>query len=339
MINFLIFVSNNGEINEIKWSNPSYIVSMHSHSIYDIFEQSCVNALSVTLSDCIANDGLLQCHSSLSLKNENVKVNVCAMPLDNQILVFGLDSSALVDEIIRNTFRDIVHNFMKTIKEYSKNNLFYNNDSTRYQFEMIQSLNNNLINTRRMLEKANAQLNTLNMDLNNRLVKDALTGLVSRYQYRTEIEFYIASNPGKFGVFTFMDIDNFKSINDNYGHAAGDQYLVEFADRLRRITLQNTIKLRIAGDEFGLFTYGLDEVTSKDTENIWNNIKDIVLSESITINTNNLPISISAGMAIFGSDTKEIYELIEYADFAMYIAKKSGKNRYHVFNADAYANR
>lgn len=94
---------------------------------------------------------------------------------------------------------------------------------TSLQFGKIQTLNNELINTRRLLEKANAQLNTLNETLNNRLVKDALTGLVSRYQYRAEMEFFIAKNPGKPGVFTFMDItlDNFKGVNDNYGHGAG----------------------------------------------------------------------------------------------------------------------
>lgn len=188
-----------------------------------------------------------------------------------------------------------------------------------------------------MLEKANASLNMVNADLNNRLVKDPLTGLISRYQYRSEIEMSIASAPSKKGIFTFIDMDDFKGINDTYGHLAGDKYLVGFAERMRKLTINNTLKIRIAGDEFALFTYGLDHIDDSVIEQIWEQIQRHVLSKPLQFDGIELPYSISAGIAVYGEHTFDIYDLIDYADFAMYQAKRSGKNQYCVFDAVEYA--
>nr|WP_225877803.1 GGDEF domain-containing protein [Alkalibacter mobilis] len=197
-------------------------------------------------------------------------------------------------------------------------------------------LNNELINARRQLEKANSKLYVLNEELNNRLVKDTLTGLVSRYQYTSEMKWAIGKFPGKVGVYTFIDIDDFKSVNDTYGHAAGDAYLIEFARRLKDLKLKNTIKIRVSGDEFGIFTYGLEYSDETVAEEIWNALHEALMSEPIIINDVQMPLAVSAGMSTYGVDTDNIFELVDYADYAMYTAKRRGKNNYAVFDMKKY---
>jgi len=125
-------------------------------------------------------------------------------------------------------------------------------------------------------------------------------------------------------------------VNDTYGHAIGDQYLIEFAERLKRLPIERTIRMRISGDEFGLFAYGLANVDESNIQEMWDQINTYVLFGPIETRSGRVPLSISAGVAIYGRDTSDIYELIEYADFAMYNAKKAGKNGLQVFDKSQF---
>ena len=96
------------------------------------------------------------------------------------------------------------------------------------------------------------------------------------------------------------------------------------------------ICMRIAGDEFGLYIHGYDNVAEDDILEIWTKIKEIVLTDPIALGSDVKSINCSAGMAVYGKDTTDIYDLIEYADFAMYEAKNSGKNSHSQFSLDRY---
>lgn len=200
----------------------------------------------------------------------------------------------------------------------------------------LQELNARLINTQSELSEANTEMNRLNSELNNRLVKDELTGLVGRYQYRTEIEMRTHEQPDQLGVFIFLDIDHFKQINDSHGHQTGDVFLQIFSTRLQQIEYDQKICMRISGDEFGLYLHGFTSVDDVTIQDIWQEIVSKVLSEPAMIDDEALAIRCSAGMAVYGLDTHEIYDLIEYADFAMYQAKKQGKNTFQRFNRQVY---
>ena len=334
MISFLICVDRAWLITAIKWSNPAYLVPLNT-SFLELFSEMDKVIFSGIIENEI-NREVSFCPIGLRLRDYPAKVNLCSLRLDDFILVLGFDENLFRQQDSGEAVQALINKFMLVIKESLEDNFIINMKTAKLQFEKMQALNNELVNTRRLLEKANAKLTIVNKDLNNRLVKDALTGLVSRYQYRTEIEQCIAANPGKLGVFTFIDVDRFKAINDTYGHAAGDRYLIEFAERLKKMPIANTIKLRISGDEFGLFTCGLDRAEFHDMEEIWNQIKNYILHQPVIIDDLELPLSISAGMAVYGVDTREIYELIEYADFAMYNAKRNGKNQFQVFNQAEY---
>jgi diguanylate cyclase (GGDEF)-like protein len=336
MISFLITMDKTAKIIDIIWSDPVYIVSQNQLFLSELFSVEDQVMLAAMIERSLNESQIFSCEHELRLVSAGSKISLCMLRARNSILLFASDMRFVECLDDAGSIREVIHKFMYVIKDFIESDRFHNHKSVNTEFNKIQALNNELINTRRLLEKANAQARILNEELNNRLVKDALTGLISRYQYRMEIDLLIASDPEKFGFFVFMDIDNFKSVNDTYGHAIGDQYLSEFAERVKKLPIERTIRMRISGDEFGLFTYGLADVDAGNIQEIWEQIKTHVIFGPIETESGPVPLSISAGVAIYGKDTRDIYELIEYADFAMYIAKRAGKNGLQVFDKSQY---
>jgi diguanylate cyclase (GGDEF)-like protein len=333
---FLILADQSLHINEIIWSDPAYFVTKKNRSLLDLFAPQETDKLHQILKESNTQDRIYQCADALSLIGHASKVKLCVLRAEDLYLLFAVDEAFAASAACSQEFVSIVHKFMTTVRGYLRRMVFHSDTSSRELFEKIQTLNNELMNTGRMLEKANVTLHDLNKDLNNRLVKDALTGLVSRYQYRTEIEMLIAQNPGRLGIFAYIDIDDFKKVNDTYGHAVGDTYLTEFAGRLKQIPTEKMIRMRIAGDEFGLFLYGLDRVEDSDLKNMWLLIQQYVATGPIVAGDRQIPLTVSAGLSVYGKDTTEIYDLIEYADFAMYHAKLDGKNDFRIFSRAQY---
>lgn len=327
MISFLVKVDRFGILEEIFWSDPVWLISEAQHSIFSIFPDDHVEHLKENFKSSLLSDRPVCSQEKHPIKGLDVSIQCHLAVIQEHVLVFGHNGASGDYPIDR---------FMIAVLEQSIRSQFGDSSTTNH-FEQIQMLNNELMNTHRKLQKANAQQKRLNEDLNNRLVKDSLTGLVSRYQYRSEMESTIAKAPHGIGMFCFIDIDNFKGINDTYGHAIGDEYLIEFAKRLRSIPSESaTIPIRIAGDEFGLYIHDIktDRKTFSDT--LWENFKNSVTSTPIATTCGNLPISCSLGMAFYALDANDIYTLIDYADFAMYKAKQAGKATFMLFDPIEY---
>ena len=106
--------------------------------------------------------------------------------------------------------------------------------------------------------------------------------------------------------------------------------------RLKALPFEKAIKMRISGDEFGVFIFGLADSAHLRMEEIWQELCSCVLYGPIDTANGALPISISAGMAVYCKDTRDVYAMIEYADFAMYMAKKNGKSGYCTFDKAQY---
>ena len=157
--------------------------------------------------------------------------------------------------------------------------------------------------------------------------QDALTGLWDR-AYTEEMVGGLLRT-GVRGAMMMIDLDNFKSINDNYGHIAGDRALKMFADVLREYASEEDITCRIGGDEFVIF---LRNVTAKDE--LSDRATDIIAAmnrklQSSGFETNS---SVSIGIARTPEDGKEFIELYSSADKALYYVKQNGKNSYHFFS-------
>ena len=164
--------------------------------------------------------------------------------------------------------------------------------------------------------------------LSYRAGQDSLTRLHNRLTLETDL--LALGKLMEFGdvrslTLVFIDLDNFKDINDNYGHDAGDAVLRDFADHLKKTHLPGLEKAyRFAGDEFILLMKDQDEL---DLEILVSNLQDLFLSP-ITL-PEGTPVTISGSVGIAGMpvDTRDISQLISLADQAMYYGKKTGKNR------------
>lgn len=149
---------------------------------------------------------------------------------------------------------------------------------------------------------------------------DHLTGLPNRASALALLEDLCARSRGRDDVgVVFVDLDDFKAINDTYGHHAGDAVLVEVADRLRRATRERDLVGRFAGDEFVVVC---PDVGSPDVlRTVAARIRDLVGGEPVHVDGARIPTSASAGVAL-GPGRGSVGDLLRAADEAMYLDKR-----------------
>ncbi|RVT46868.1 diguanylate cyclase [Rheinheimera sediminis] len=161
---------------------------------------------------------------------------------------------------------------------------------------------------------------------------DALTGLPNRLLLKDRIEQNMAltKRSKQLMAVIFIDIDGFKAVNDSLGHAAGDDLLVELANRMRAVMRENDTLARLGGDEFiALLTNLVSE------EDCFPLIKRLLLAASTPFELRQQQAKVSASIGITfypQQDAVDDAALIRQADLAMYEAKNSGKNRYAVYH-------
>jgi diguanylate cyclase (GGDEF)-like protein/PAS domain S-box-containing protein len=160
---------------------------------------------------------------------------------------------------------------------------------------------------------------------------DILTGLPNRVmaQSRFEHSMQSAQRKGTLVCIMFLDLDEFKNINDSLGHSAGDTYLIEISNRLTRIVRKSDTICRQGGDEFLII---LDSITDEEqllgvAEKVLEQIK-----APYSISGVDVSISVSIGIAIAPGDGDDFETLCRHADMAMYQAKQAGRNSYHFFD-------
>jgi len=151
---------------------------------------------------------------------------------------------------------------------------------------------------------------------------DVATGLFNKKAASRQIQDFIDSaDHHNRGILIFIDIDNFKQINDTYGHPAGDAVLTAFAEYLRTVWNTDTILGRAGGDEFIVFLS--KEYSRAQLEAPYESIREF----SIVHNNIVVQISSSAGAAVYPQDGKSFQELYRNADDALYHSKQTGKGK------------
>lgn len=171
---------------------------------------------------------------------------------------------------------------------------------------------------------------SLEDQLTHLALHDPLTKLANRVLFRNRVELSLerAKRSSLPIAVLFLDLDNFKTINDSLGHAAGDELLISVAERIRACLRTSDTPARLGGDEFAV----LIEDT-KHTEGavlVAERIKD-VLSSPFLINGKTVFVGASIGIASTVTSQENPEELLRNADVAMYIAKNQGKGCYAVF--------
>ncbi|WP_067724654.1 putative bifunctional diguanylate cyclase/phosphodiesterase [Oceanobacillus damuensis] len=164
--------------------------------------------------------------------------------------------------------------------------------------------------------------------INELAFQDALTGLPNRNWFQDHL---LATIKRKSPVAVmFIDFDNFKRVNDTLGHRAGDHLLIQIAKRLRACIRKKDIVSRQSGDEF------LVLVHSDNVSEIEETAKYIIqeMNHPYTVDGTEILSTPSIGISLFPQSADNAESLIEMADFAMYLAKKSGKNTYQFYNEE-----
>lgn len=160
---------------------------------------------------------------------------------------------------------------------------------------------------------------------------DTLTDLPNRTLFLDRLAHYLAHarrHEEKLAV-VFLDLDGFKSVNDKFGHSAGDCLLKSVAQRLKRCVRKDDSLARLAGDEFTLI------LTGPDVEHGANNVAAKVIGELCTpfeIEGKEIRIGTSVGISVYPDDGQEADVLVQKADMAMYRAKADGGKGYHYFS-------
>ena len=159
---------------------------------------------------------------------------------------------------------------------------------------------------------------------------DSLTGLPNRLMFhdRLQQEIQKSQRAGLPLALMFLDLDNFKEINDTLGHELGDQLLQQAAQRLRNCVRGSDTVARLGGDEFTLILGELTEIGV--VERIARKILQ-ALAEPFLLADEALYVSASIGITLYPEDATEPEELIKNADQAMYAAKDCGRNRFSYF--------
>lgn len=187
----------------------------------------------------------------------------------------------------------------------------------------IESIRYSLDMTFKRLRKEQEELYSLS-------TKDQLSGLYNRMSLIEKIEWLITNKDRKEEKFAiiFLDLDNFKNINDSMGHNFGDKILQEVSTVLLSSVRDNDIVSRIGGDEFVLVLPDVENETK--IIDVLRRIQSQLVTP-IVLNDFKYTITASMGIAIYPNDGEDVHSLLKNADIAMYKSKDLGKNTYHFF--------
>lgn len=163
--------------------------------------------------------------------------------------------------------------------------------------------------------------------------RDSLTGLYNRHRFQAELERMLAES-GRHrssSALLYFDLDEFKTINDHFGHKAGDALLIRVAGEVSGMTRRNEMLFRLGGDEFAVLLPGADRAQS---EALAERIVRAIAQIPFRLEGQTLHVSSSLGIALYPEHAADQDQLVACADTAMYQAKQAGKNAWRAYRAD-----
>jgi diguanylate cyclase (GGDEF)-like protein len=179
------------------------------------------------------------------------------------------------------------------------------------------------------LEQAVLQLSVLQERLHHQAYHDPLTNLANRSLFTDKVKEAIAERRGELAVL-FIDLDDFKTINDSLGHAAGDELLMSAASRLRACLRPKDLVARLGGDEFAVMVEDAHDAEAAAVKVARRIMEAFVLP--VDVGSESVAVYVSVGIAASHGADSSAEQLIRDADVAMYKAKTSGKGHFQVFH-------
>ncbi|MBL1433547.1 MAG: EAL domain-containing protein [Gammaproteobacteria bacterium] len=167
---------------------------------------------------------------------------------------------------------------------------------------------------------------------------DPLTGLANRTLLHEHVEQAIpmAKHHGEYSAIIFIDLDEFKAINDTKGHSSGDRLLVIVAERIRAVTRREDVLARLGGDEFVILLTMLGKIAETAGEKAYQMAEKLkeAINQSYFIDGEEQRVGTSIGVTVIDEHCTDADQIIKHADIAMYRAKNEGKNTIRFFSAD-----
>ncbi len=299
-------------VDDDEFDRLSIIRALQKNSGFDIKEASTSQqALELARTQCFELiildynlpdlDGINLLKKLRADKNRTDKQSPCAI-----VMISHLDDDRLVIKAIEAGAQDYL---LK--EEVSARSLIRSIRQARYRYSLETAL-----------EKAQ-----------NKLLRQAQTDPLTKLPNRSEFERVLQSaveraKRGSVLALLLLDVDNFKQVNDTFGHAVGDKLLIEVTKRLQNTMREGDFLSRLGGDEFVILQLDLQ----KDNEA--KHLPDRIIrafNEPIDLGDNKWTVTTSVGIAVYGHCAHNKKDLLKSADIAMYRAKKEGRNRYHFY--------
>jgi len=172
-------------------------------------------------------------------------------------------------------------------------------------------------------------LRSLAREMSYKATHDALTGLVNRREFEMRLDDALATakQEGAGHALCYLDLDQFKVVNDSCGHRAGDELLVQLSTQLQECIRDSDTLARLGGDEFGVL---LDHCPLERAQKITETLRQAVREFSFVWDGKSFEIGVSIGLVEISAESGTQAELLSAADSACYIAKDLGRNRVHV---------
>lgn len=245
-------------------------------------------------------------------------------------LIYEDDRKAFADMFSRdNILKEYAEGNIEIILEYRRpvNGVLSWVMATAHLFEDSQT---NDVKAFFYLENIN-ESKIKSLDMQYKAEHDTLTALYNKTTTEKKITEFLTTPSGQAGTHAFLiiDVDYFKSINDNFGHAFGDAVLSQIGVKIKEIFRKDDIVGRIGGDEFVVFMKNIQSKASAEmkAQEICDHVND-----SFNKNSVSYKISASVGVAYYGTDGKTYEQLYSFSDTALYMAKDNGRNQITVYN-------
>ncbi|KTD97911.1 EAL domain-containing protein [Pseudoalteromonas sp. H71] len=268
----------------------------------------------------------------LDLKGNVVSANIMAREFFERFNLDAYNYFSQIDKVIKkgNKSADIIAQ-LKADSKQALSGEFESIDDKHYSYRSLPQLKNGQLIGRVFcirdisVEKEHEEI------IHFQAYHDALTGLANRQLFmdRLEHSLTLARRDDSMTAVLFLDLDNFKRVNDTEGHKGGDELLIKMVERINhRLREQDTLA-RIGGDEFVIL---VELVKSKNNiENLCDALLETISKEFI-INGRPQYVSSSIGIALYPEDGITPDSLLSNADMAMYDAKNNGKNAYRFYH-------
>ncbi|MEX2672769.1 MAG: GGDEF domain-containing protein [Phycisphaeraceae bacterium] len=318
-----------------------------------LFDRASSAKAAQFLAAVIAQGAAFDWQLNACLKNRMTMLHFFGSASDTGLLLLGVRSSENIvrfqDEMSRIN-NEHVNVLRETIRQQAVAVAAVEPKDDPQQIEAMSELNNELVNMQRELGRKNAELMRVNLELhrvnseledtraqleqkheqllaaNTQLADlaatDTLTGIPNRRALEQSLQqaFYTAKLEDRALSVAIIDVDHFKSLNDTFGHAAGDEALKQLANILSKTARESDMVARLGGEEFALV---IRNAAGKEAHKAADRLRQAIESATWP----DRPITVSIGLATLRPEHTSIDQLLEQADEALYTSKETGRNR------------